>query len=101
MPCFDGSAPYPPSREEVLDDKMPAVLCSLVSRVGIDQIIALVDWKEAGVTQAEFQEWWVLHLQRDIDHRQIYEQQERIKALRKQAKDKLTPEEIATLRLGD
>lgn len=100
MPCAD-YVPPEELREEKLSRKMPAVLCSLVSCVGIDQIIALVDWKKAGVTQAEFQEWWVLHLHRDIDHRQIYDQQERIKALRKQAKDKLTPEEIAALRLGD
>lgn len=66
MPC-DCSG-YPPSREEVLDHKMPAVLCAVISEYGMD-ILDSIDWKESGVKRKEFEEWWVLHQARDKERR--------------------------------
>jgi predicted acyl esterase len=98
MPCFDGGVPYPPSREEVLTAKMPAVLCGIVTYMGIDVLVEMVNWQEAGVTPAEFREWWRLH-QRDDEVRRVREARDKRRAeLRLQAEGKLTPEELDVIK---
>lgn len=97
MPCSDGGVPYPPSREEVLNSRMPAVLCGLVSVIGLDAVLATVDWKEAGVSQGEFREWWAMHQRQDAQRRAREADQKRRQELRAQAEAKLTPEERAVL----
>lgn len=92
MPCYD-----PPSRDEILSTKMPAVLCSIVSQCGVDQVLSIVNWEETGVLPGEFREWWNHHVKRDIERRQREDEQKRREQLRQQAKEKLTPEEMAAL----
>ena len=75
MPCTDGGVPFPPSREEVLNDKVPVpMLCALLSLIEeegtLEGRLADVDWKEAGITKAEFREWWETHKRRDAERRQ-------------------------------
>lgn len=94
MPCYDGGAPYPPSRDEVLNRKMPAVLCGLVQALGPETVIQAIDWRAAGVTQAEFREWWALHVAEDNRRRQREAEQKRREELRRAAQNKLTPDEL-------
>jgi len=37
MPCTDGGVPFPPTREEVLADKVPAMLCAIVGAINFRQ----------------------------------------------------------------
>jgi hypothetical protein len=98
MPCSDGGIPYPPSREEVLNRMMPAVLCGLVAALGIETVIQAVDWKEAGVTVPAFREWWHLHQQKD-ELRRVREARDKRRAeLRAQAEAKLSHEELEIIK---
>lgn len=97
MPCTDGGVPYPPTREEIIAAKMPAVLCGLVSKLGVDAVVDAVDWVEAGVTPAEFVEWWTVHERNDRMRRQREARQREQEALRAQALAKLSPAERAAL----
>lgn len=69
MPCTDGGAPYPPTREQELEAKAPAMLCAITKVLDDSNIIGTifdrVDWATAGVTAYEFQEWWELHKEKD------------------------------------
>jgi hypothetical protein len=98
MPCSDNGVPYPPSREEILTRKMPAVLCGLVRALGVTAVLESVDWKEAGVNPVEFREWWQMH-QKDDEVRRVREERNRRRAeLRAQAESKLTPDELAAIK---
>lgn len=97
MPCY--TAPEPPSREEILSAKMPAVLCALAAHLGEDEIIKIVDWREAGVTAIEFRDWWRLHQKRDQQRRAAEDEARRRAELKAAAVAKLTPEERAALGL--
>jgi hypothetical protein len=100
MPCTDGGVPYGPTREEVLDSKAPAMLCGLIGALEkSDFLDALdrIDWKEAGVSRAEFNAWWKQHREQDEDRR-VREAEKAIKEkAKKEALAKLTPEERKAL----
>lgn len=105
MPCTDGGVPYPPTREEELDAKVPrAVLCALMALpmdMTLTEAFAGIDWAEAGVTKSELVEWWDLHRKRDHarkmrEGRSSYEDR-----VRKRALEKLTEEEIRILGLDN
>lgn len=65
MPCYEGPRP-----EELLERKMPAVLCALATALGGQHPIwDAIDWKEAGVTPAEFEQWWENHQKQDAQRR--------------------------------
>lgn len=96
MPC-DCSG-YPPPREEVLADKMTAVLCAVIEEHG-KEILDSIDWQEAGVKRDEFEEWWVLHQERDRKRRALEDQERQKKAARDSARAKLSKEEKAALGL--
>ncbi len=64
MPCFDLRTATS-SKQEALEKKMPAVLCVLIKALGDDRVVELIDWPAAGVTKAEFREWWETHQLRD------------------------------------
>lgn len=75
MPCTDGGVPFPPTREEILNDKIPVpMLCALLSVLAkdgtIEGILSDIDWKEAGINQQDFDEWWRLHRLRDQQRRE-------------------------------
>ena len=101
MPCITTPAEYPPSRYEVLSAKCPAMLCALIRALGgeMKEVLPHVDWKEAGVTQNEFIEWWQLHKQGD-ETRKANELAARQRAeLRKSGRAKLSPAERDALGL--
>jgi hypothetical protein len=84
MPCNDGGVPYPPTREEVLNDKVPVpMLCALLTVLKQDgQLEAYlndIDWKEAGITEDEFLEWWTNHKRRDQQRKAREEERRRAK----------------------
>lgn len=105
MPCGDGGVPYPKTREEILDAKVPTpMLCALLSAIPKfmspkDQryLFEKIDWKEAGITRAEFQEWWKNHKRRDAERIESENAAKVMARLRKSAIDKLTPAELKAL----
>lgn len=103
MPCTDGGVPYPPSREQVLDDKCPQFLCAflrLFPDVEVQRMARLrVDWKEAGVKAAEFNEWWVMHKKRDAARQAVDAQTKQQETIKKTALSKLTNQERIALGL--
>jgi hypothetical protein len=104
MPCTDGGVPYPPSREEILDSKTPAMLCALIGALEkSDYLDALdrIDWKESGLTRNQFEEWWGIHQQRDEARRKREAEQKRIAALREEGLSKLTDAQKRALGLKE
>lgn len=102
MPCGDGGVPYPPTREEILEAKTPRMLCAVLSTLDpgvLDACLGHVNWKEAGVTRAELEEWWALHRKRDAQRRKREKAEADQKELRGKALAKLTPAEAKALRL--
>jgi hypothetical protein len=74
MACNDGGVPYPPTREEVLNEKVPTAMLCAILRVcdkhtafesAFFAMLSAIDWKQAGITPAELHEWWQLHKKRD------------------------------------
>lgn len=66
MPCYDGMNNIPElPADYIVNSKMAAVLCSLVTRLGPDAIVRRVDWDKAGVSPMEFLKWWDAHLAQD------------------------------------
>jgi len=100
MPCTDGGVPYPPSEEEILARKVPAMLCAVWSSLTPHQqsnALAKIDWNEAGVTMKEFTRWWKLHSDEDKRRRAREAEAQRRERLRDKALEKLTPEERRAL----
>lgn len=71
MPCTDGGVPYPDHTAEKRDAhirKIEAMLCALAAAVSKSEssfeIIASIDWNEAGVTAKDVADWL-------RDHRKI------------------------------
>lgn len=72
MPCTDGGVPYPDhsaERRDVHIRKIEAMLCALASAVSKSEhsfeIIASIDWNEAGISANDVAEWLKDHRQRD------------------------------------
>jgi hypothetical protein len=97
MPCGDGGVPYPPTREEELAAKTPQMLCGIAKvlrdKMILNHTLDKVDWKEAGVMRAEFDEWWLLHSRADTDRRMNELKAKREDEARKKALAKLTKAE--------
>jgi hypothetical protein len=97
MPCGDGGVPYPPTREEELAAKTPQMLCGILKALtgtpAFKALLGRVDWKEAGVMRAEFDEWWLLHSRADTDRRMNELKAKREDEARKKALAKLTKAE--------
>lgn len=97
MACTDGGVPYPPTREELLDAKVPTpMLCAIMRVLSLPErksLLTAIDWEEAGITRAEFEEWWATHKRRDEELNTAAKR----KALREQALAKLTPAERRAL----
>lgn len=73
MPCGDGGVPYPLTREEELNARVPMrALCAMLSAMAVSEYLNMlerIDWKEAGVQRSEFVEWWKLHQDRDLERK--------------------------------
>jgi hypothetical protein len=105
MPCGDGGVPYPPTREEILGEKTAQYLCGIVKvlegpnvNVTLDRVLRHVDWKEAGVTRAEFTEWWDLHKRRDAERKAREEREAHEAAERERIEKTLNPEQRRLLK---
>lgn len=100
MPCNNDG--YPPSREEILDEKVPmATLCAMLKALpepALGGVLDRMDWAEAGVTRAEFLEWWRLHRKRDVRRKADEKEAAERAALVKRAEAKLTPAERKALK---
>lgn len=91
MPCLNDG--YPPSPQEILDAKAPALLCGLLNTFipsELESRLNHVDWESTGVTREEFNEWWMDHKLRD---------RRRKETIIRDAKAKLTPIERRALGL--
>lgn len=80
MPCSDGDVPYPKSREEELNEKVPApILCALLSNniVTIEQMGRPEVLHDAGIRYQELIEWWEHHQARDRERKRWEEQRQR------------------------
>lgn len=101
MPCFDNQ-PHEPSREEVLARKMPAVLCAILRCHTVNELRAMfarINWKDAGVTPEEVDEWWRLHNANDRERAAREREQRERDRVRAKALAKLTPAERRELGL--
>ena len=103
MPCTDGGVPYPPTREEKLDAKVPIpALCAflrVLSPILYLQALDLIDWTEAGIRREEFVEWWKMHQERDRLRQRQARSDKVQENIRKQALAKLSPAERDALGL--
>lgn len=101
MPCTDGGAPYPPSREEILDEMVPtAALCAFIQALpvpALQKLLERIDWKEAGITRDELMEWWRNHQRRDAERKAAAAELNERDRIRKKARSKLTKEELTIL----
>lgn len=98
MPCF---TPDPgPSEEELLERKMPSVLCAVVRKFGLEAINS-IDWKEAGVSKGDFLRWWNEHERKDTARREREAERELADAERKAAVSKLNAAERILLGIKD
>lgn len=99
MPCNSG--PYPDDdytyRKRI--EKLEAMLCALCRVVDIADALAHIDWKEAGITEKDFRDWWQEHQRRDIARREGELARERQAKLKRDALAKLTPDERKALGL--
>lgn len=78
MPCTDGGASYPLSREERLDALAPAMLCAVLNtmyREAYEAMLQRIDWKEAGVSKSDFFAWKQMH--DDLDRKRKADEERR------------------------
>lgn len=96
MPCF---TPDPgPSEEEIREQKMPAVLCGILSKHGKD-ILTGLDWKEIGVSRSEVEAWWSQHQAADAQRRKQEKEMAETESAKRKALKKLSPSEKKALGL--
>lgn len=83
-----------------------AILCGIMKVLDIssgmrDAILAKVDWKEAGVSRRELNDWWNKH--KKEDEKRINEERSKKEKAKKiqMAIGKLSPEEITLLGLSN
>lgn len=79
MPCYDNMPPEPPAPERfngLLGDELEAVLCGVITTIGIGsygitikQFLDDIDWKEVGVSQKRVLQWWKDHQKADAESR--------------------------------
>lgn len=98
MPCY--TPDYGPTDAEILERKIPAVLCAILRAHG-PSVLDGVDWKEAGVSHAEFSKWWKCHEQEDAERRRREAEYQTVRTKRADALAKLTPEERAIIGVPD
>jgi hypothetical protein len=101
MPCLDGgwSDEVRVNRDDVAEHKMlEASMCGILTVLekqhgDIDELLAQVDWKEAGVKRKTVETWWKAHKKKDEERRVREEATRRKEELKASALAKLTPEE--------
>ncbi len=67
MACLDGGPTEAQRTEERRKRRLPtAILCAIMRAHGFNALIG-IDWDQAGVSRAEFREWWKEHQEEDQD----------------------------------
>ncbi len=105
MPCNDGADVRYYYEEDLKKlKKVEAALCGVLTvlenvpddwgiNLTVDDILDVVDWKEAGIKRAWLEDWWEEHKKEDASRREREEQNRITQAKRAEALSKLTPEE--------
>lgn len=62
MPCYD---PRDADENKAVEAMLCATLTLLENTGGMNQLKRLLDWKEAGITQEWFEDWWERHKRYD------------------------------------
>jgi hypothetical protein len=100
MPCTDGGVPYGPTEaERYCEPALCAVLHVLESNEQLPEVLAAVDWREAGVAKRWVERWWARHKQEDARRREYEAEQKQARKLAARARAKLTPAERRALGL--
>jgi hypothetical protein len=114
MPCRDGGYEdeVRVSRKTVSDHEMlEATLCGVFTAIekgdivgrtnaiagGIDSVLDVIDWKEAGVKRGHVEAWWKRHKKEDAARLAREAAAKRKDDLRKIAIGKLSPDELEVL----
>ena len=102
MPCRDSCASPSMNWDPYPKQDLESMLCALMRFLKMigesdKDVIAGIDWKEAGVPKEKFVAWWAEHRAKD-EARQIKESEDRARAkvledARKKARKLLSPEE--------
>ncbi len=104
MPCRDWVADEEDrqvAREEheILETGMCAVLTVLENSNQFEDMMATIDWDEAGISRWKLEKWWEDHKKKDAKRRAEAEKAARASELRKKALSKLSYEEKKALGL--
>lgn len=111
MPCYEPDLPdYEYSKSmsklEARAEKAEAMLCGFAAMIetvyNYEDALNYINWKEVGVTKAEFKKWWADHKKADVERRKREEKEKKAKARAAMVKERLkksfTQEEINILR---
>ena len=109
MPCFDagpdddGNNVVLTHIEWVKTERVEAALCAIsgaLEKMGnLNEVLAKVDWRGAGVTKKQYISWWAAHKQEDADRREREAAKQELEDKKTAAKNKLTAEERELLGL--
>ena len=102
MPCSDTGPTYPPTEEQLLDRKVPAMLCAVWRGLTPDErikVVNTINWAEAGVTRDELFKWITTHELKDRQRRAEEDRRRQVLELKAKALAKLTDAERAVLGL--
>ena len=107
MPCSDGgwSNEVRVSREDIAEHNMlEASMCGILTVLedrfkdgSLDELLNMVDWKEAGVKRRSLELWWKAHKKKDEERRAREEAARRKEELKASALSKLTDAEKIAL----
>ena len=61
MPCYDGRDEIERKYQAAQAAKIEAVLCAVVTALGLEQVIENIDLAECGVGKLWIREWWAQH----------------------------------------
>ncbi len=106
MPCRDdwGPTPTKETRHGLDIAAFEATLCGVFTAAeegtvvgGLDGLLDVIDWKEAGVKRGHVEAWWKRHKKEDETRRAREAAEKRKADLRKIAIGKLSPDELEAL----
>lgn len=105
MPCSGPGGPTTKAEYHDMNDltrtEFEAMLCAAftyLEHVGKNPLLVL-DFREAGVEQRHVENWWIEHKRRDTERRAREIQAKQLEKIQQQALAKLTPEELAAIKL--
>lgn len=107
MPCYDEWNPPLGSIKPIYQDnpRMVAMLCAVLTCIekgpvyNLEHLLKSIDWREAGITRKDIENWWMDHKRQDRRRRKMEQERVRKEIVRKTALQKLTAEEKKLLGL--